>query len=82
MIHVGKKRGISRSSGGNAMIIVFMSFLGIVMFIPLLYTVLQSIKPMEEIFIYPPRFWVTRPTFSNFRNVVSLTENMWVPLSF
>lgn len=37
MIHVGKKRGISRSSGGNAMIIVFMSFLGIVMFIPLLY---------------------------------------------
>ena len=81
MIHVGKKRGISRSSGGNAMIIVFMSFLGIVMFIPLLYTVLQSIKPMEEIFIYPPRFWVTRPTFSNFRNVVSLTENMWVPFS-
>ena len=35
---------------------------GVVMFVPLLYMLLQSLKPMEEIFIFPPRFWVNRPT--------------------
>lgn len=77
----GRTRRVSRSGGGNAAILVFLTLMGVIMFIPLLYTVLQSIKPLEEIFIFPPRFWVTRPTLSNFRQVVSLTENMWVPFS-
>ena len=81
MIHIGRTRRVSRSGGGSAAILVFLTLMGIVMFIPLLYTLLQSIKPLEEIFIFPPRFWVTRPTLSNFRNVISLTENMWVPFS-
>ena len=36
---------------------------------------------MEELFIFPPRFWVVRPTLSNFKNLFLLTENLWVPFS-
>ena len=81
MKSIGRTRRVSRSCGGNAAILVFLTLAGIIMFVPLLYTVLQSLKPLEEIFIFPPRFWVTRPTLANFRQVVSLTENMWVPFS-
>ena len=48
---------------------------------PLLFTVLQSIKPMEEIFIFPPRFWVNQPTLKNFSNLFMLASDLWVPFS-
>ena len=51
------------------------------MILPLLYMVMQSLKPLEEIYIYPPRFWVNRPTLANFRGMFSLTADLWVPFS-
>ncbi len=72
---------VSRSSGGTAVIIVFLSLMSVVMMLPLVYTVLQSLKPLEEIFIFPPRFWVRRPSLTNFRNLFALTDNLWVPFS-
>lgn len=72
---------IGRSRIGNSLVIVFLSLTGIVMFIPLLYMVLQSIKPLEEIFIFPPRFWVNQPTLNNFRNLFTLASDLWVPFS-
>lgn len=81
MLHIRSQRKVSRSAGGNLIVIVFLTVVGIVMFIPLLYTLLQSVKPLEEIFIYPPRFWVTRPTLDNFRNLFQLTTNLSVPFS-
>lgn len=75
------KERIGRSKIGNSMVLVFLSLAGIVMVIPLLFTVLQSIKPMEEIFIFPPRFWVNRPTLNNFTNLFMLASDLWVPFS-
>lgn len=75
------KRQISRSIGGNAVIIVFLFAMSILMMLPLVYAIIQSLKPMEELFIFPPRFWVVRPTLSNFKNLFLLTENLWVPFS-
>ena len=51
------------------------------MLLPILYAVLQSLKPIEEIFAYPPRFWVKNPTFDNFTQVFQLADNLWVPFS-
>lgn len=75
------KRQISRSIGGNAVIMVFLFAMSILMMLPLVYAIIQSLKPMEELFIFPPRFWVVRPTLSNFKNLFLLTENLWVPFS-
>ena len=49
---------ISRSTAGTVAIILFLSVLGIFMIIPFVYAILQSLKPIEEIYIFPPRFWV------------------------
>jgi ABC transporter, permease protein len=72
---------VSRSTGGNLAIILLLCLAGVVMMLPLVYTVLQSLKPLDEIFIYPPRFWVRRPTLANFKNLFVLTSNLWVPFS-
>lgn len=75
------KKRLSRSRAGNLMVILFLCLVGVVMFVPLLYMLLQSLKPMEEIFIFPPRFWVNRPTLDNFGNLFALASDLWVPFS-
>lgn len=72
---------ISRSNGGTVSIVVFLVLVGVLMMIPLVYALLQSIKPMEEIFVFPPRFWVNRPTLQNYRNLLNYTSDLWVPVS-
>ena len=34
---------------------------------------------MNEIFLYPPRFWVKNPTTDNFATMAELAGEMWVP---
>lgn len=80
-MHKMKSRKVSRSAGGNIVLIIFLTLMGSVMLVPMIYTVLQSLKPLEEIFIYPPRFWVTNPTLSNFRNLSKLTSSLSVPFT-
>jgi ABC-type glycerol-3-phosphate transport system permease component len=72
---------ISRSTAGNVLIILFLAGVALVMFMPLLYMLLQSVKPPEEIFLFPPRFWVNRPTGDNFKNLFALASDLWVPFS-
>lgn len=61
--------------------VVVLTVLGAFMALPVVYTVVQAFKPMEELFIFPPRFTVTNPTLKNFRMIGQLTDNLWVPFS-
>ena len=47
---------LTRSAGGDAGITVMLSILGVFMFIPMYYVVIQSLKPLDELWIFPPRF--------------------------
>ena len=73
--------GINRSLGGSIAIFILITIVGIFMFFPFIYAILQSVKPMEEIFIFPPRFWVKNPTGENYRLLSTLTDSLWVPFS-
>ena len=72
---------LNRSAGGDAGITVMLVILGAFMFIPMLYTVMQSLKPLDELWMFPPRFFVTKPTLSNFGDLFSLMSDSWVPFS-
>lgn len=72
---------LNRSAGGDAGITFFLVLLGAFMFIPMLYVIIQSLKPLDELFIFPPRFYVVRPTLENFADLFSLLNDSWVPLS-
>ncbi|MBQ9784981.1 MAG: carbohydrate ABC transporter permease [Clostridia bacterium] len=72
---------LSRSAGGDAGITVMLTILGIFMFLPMVYVVAQSLKPLDELWMYPPRFLVQRPTLTNFSDLFTLMNDSWVPFS-
>ena len=72
---------LSRSAGGDAGITVLLTILGIFMFLPMVYVIAQSLKPLDELWMYPPRFLVQRPTFRNFSDLFTLMNDSWVPFS-
>lgn len=76
-----RRRGLYRSRTGNALCFLFLIMLAAFMCLPLLYSVVQSLKPIDEIFAYPPRFFVKKPTLSNFVEAVYLSDSLWVPFS-
>lgn len=72
---------LNRSVGGDAGITVFLVILGAFMFMPMLYVIMQSLKPLDELFVFPPRFFVIHPTLRNFQDLFSLMNDSWVPFS-
>ena len=51
------------------------------MFLPMVYCIMQSLKPLDELFMYPPKFYVMSPTLSNFKDLFTLMNTSWVPFS-
>ena len=72
---------LNRSVGGDVGITIVLSIFGIFMFLPMYYTIIQSLKPMDEIFYFPPRFYVVHPTMENFKSLFNLMSDSWVPFS-
>lgn len=72
---------LNRSAGGDAGISVFLIIFGAFMFIPMYYAVVQSLKPLDELWYFPPRFYVVSPTFNNFKAMFSSMSTSWVPFS-
>ena len=55
--------------------------LAIFMGAPILFIINNALKPFDELFAYPPRFFVEQPTLDNFRRLFQTTANSAVPLS-
>jgi ABC-type glycerol-3-phosphate transport system permease component len=71
----------ARSRGGDAGITFVLTILGAFMFIPMYYCVIQSIKPLDELWMFPPRFYVSNPTYTNFTDLFTLMSGNMVPFS-
>ncbi len=82
-VHVKKSKGkhINGSLGGDIMIFILLALLGIFMIFPLYYSIIQSLKPISELFVFPPRLYVINPTTENFSNLFKVAGNLWVPFS-
>ena len=72
---------LSRSAGGDAGITVILTILGAFMFLPMVYAISQAFKPLDELWMYPPRFFVRQPTLKNFTDLFTLMNDSWVPFS-
>ena len=77
----GHRVVLNRSAGGDTGITVMLTILGAFMFLPMYYTIVQSLKPLDELFMFPPRFYVIRPTLDNFTDLFTLMSDSWVPFS-
>ena len=78
---VGKfHKKVNRAMPTTIALGVLLFVIGAFMAIPLLYAVLSAFKPMEEFFLFPPRFFVQHPTTDNFIQMSQILSSMWVPL--
>jgi multiple sugar transport system permease protein len=55
--------------------------LAIVMGLPIVYIFNHAFKPIDELFAYPPRFLVQKPTFSNFKQLFAANDVSSIPVS-
>ena len=72
---------LSRSAGGDAGITFMLVILGAFMFLPMIYVVMQALKPLDELWMDPPKFYVVSPTFRNYKDLFTLMNISWVPFS-
>ena len=71
----------TRSLAGNIFNLLFLSILGVFMAMPLVYVVCNAFKPIDELYLYPPRFFVQNPTLDNLKDLMTIMNNSWVPIS-
>ncbi len=55
--------------------------LALVMLLPLVYILNHSLKPLDELFAFPPKFLVEKPTFNNFINLFETGSDTIIPMS-
>lgn len=67
--------------GGTAAIFAFLLIIGAFMLLPIYLTVVMSVKPVEELFIFPPKLYALRPTLANFRDMFDTLNSSRVPFS-
>jgi ABC-type glycerol-3-phosphate transport system permease component len=51
------------------------------MVLPIVYIFNHAFKPLEELFLWPPRFFVSNPTFNNFAELFAQTSTTGIPMS-
>ena len=72
-------RKLNRSPVTTAFLTLFLLLIGVFMALPVVYAFVSAFKPMEEFYLFPPRFFVQNPTLDNFVLMSQLMSNMWVP---
>lgn len=71
----------TRSTAGSIGYFTILIIAGLFMVFPMFYCVITSFKPLDELLIFPPKFFVTRPTWSNYKALPSLLSNLQIPIS-
>jgi len=78
---IRRERRINRSAAGNGLLFALMAICGVFMAMPLVMIVNNALKPLDEIFQFPPRIFVRNPTLDNFSDLFSIMSESWVPFS-
>lgn len=76
-----KKRKPNRSKAGDMGIYIMLLVVAGFMAFPMVYAINSAFKPLDEIFVYPPRLFVQNPTLDNFRDLFVIMGKSWVPFS-
>lgn len=71
----------NRSLGVDVALAIVLGLFGLFSVLPLWLIAINAFKPLNEIFLFPPRFIVSNPTWNNFRDLFQIVGNSWIPFS-
>jgi len=72
---------LSRSAAGTVALFLFIGIFAVFMGMPMVLTISNALKPLDELFYFPPRFFVRNPTLSNFSDLFISLQQTWVPFT-
>jgi len=61
--------------------ILFVTFYALVSILPIIFIINHAFKPLSELFLFPPQFFVQNPTLNNFRELAFAVNLSAVPFS-
>lgn len=76
-----KKRKPNRSIAGDIALYVFLALVAFVMAFPIIYAVSSALKPLDELFKFPPTIFAQHPTTDNFSDLFVTMGKSWVTFS-
>ncbi len=76
-----KRRKPNRSLGGDIGIYVMLALVACLMAFPLVFAVSSALKPLDELFRFPPTIFPQHPTTDNFSDLIVTMGQSWVPFS-
>ena len=75
--HIRKK--VNRSAGGTIALFICLVLMSSCMVIPMMITISNAFKPLDELWIFPPKLYAINPTLTNFRDMFSIMATSQVP---
>ena len=76
-----KSRKPNRSVWGDFFLYLFLAFVALVMAFPIIYAVNSALKPLDELFMFPPKIFAQNPTMDNFSDLFVTMGKSWVTFS-
>ena len=76
-----KRRKPNRSVGGDIVLYLFLLLVAFVMAFPVIYAVSSALKPLDELFKFPPKIFAQHPTMDNFSDLFVTMGKSWVTFS-
>lgn len=79
--HYKHRRKPNRSVGGDIGIYIFLALCSFMMVFPLIFTIGNSLKPLDELLKNPPDVLPRNPTTDNFSDLMVTMSQSWVPFT-
>lgn len=76
-----KRRQPNRSRIGDFFIYLFLLLMACAMVFPLVFAVSSALKPLDELFMFPPKLFAQNPTLDNFQDLFVTMGKSWVTFS-
>ena len=76
-----KRRKPNRSVAGDFFLFLFLLLVAIIMVFPIVYAVSSALKPLDELFKFPPTVFPQHPTLDNFSDLFVTMGKSWVTFS-
>lgn len=73
-----KRRKPNRSIAGDMFLYIFLLLVAALMFFPIVYAVESALKPLDELYKFPPRIFAQNPTLDNFSDLFVTLSKSWV----
>lgn len=76
-----KKRQPNRSRVGDFFLYLFLLGMAALMIFPLVFAISSALKPLDELFMFPPKIFAQNPTLDNFSDLFVTMGKSWVTFS-